>query len=344
MLTSRCYVELGAHGARASSRRFGGPQDIEWAIDADGRLDRAVAADHDAAAHAATLPTVLWSNANVNENFPEPISPLLYSIASAGYYHYFRNLGLAFGVSRRRLAAMDAPLRTIIGVHGARIYYNLTNIHAVLRMAPFGERLAARSTCSSAPSEIARAAGRRATAGAIGAADRARRSSSCASRSPSTWQFLFLGRRLRAFERTADAFARATTDEALADRSLPALGADLAAFIDIRCHRWKNASLADAAAMVCYALLRRVLARGGFGEAHAHALLRALPGVPSSQPALRCGRCRGVIARARNCARSFDEPAGDGRARAVRSDAAFAAFRAEFDASSTTGASARRAS
>ena len=43
---------------------------------------------------------VSWSNANVNENFPEPISPLLYSIARAGYYHYFRNLGRAFGISR----------------------------------------------------------------------------------------------------------------------------------------------------------------------------------------------------------------------------------------------------
>ena len=73
---------------------------------------------------------MLWSNANVSENFPEPVSPLLYSIASAGYYHYFRNLGRAFGVSRHRLALMDGPLRTIIGVHGARMYYNLTSIHA----------------------------------------------------------------------------------------------------------------------------------------------------------------------------------------------------------------------
>ncbi len=31
----------------------------------------------------------------------------------------------------------------IIGVHGARMYYNLTNIHAVLRSAPFGDLLAA---------------------------------------------------------------------------------------------------------------------------------------------------------------------------------------------------------
>ena len=81
---------------------------------------------------------ILWSNANVNENFPEPITPLLYSVASAGYYHYFLNLGRAFGLSAWRLAAIDDPLRQIIGVHGARMYYYLTSIHTVLRAAPFG--------------------------------------------------------------------------------------------------------------------------------------------------------------------------------------------------------------
>ena len=84
-----------------------------------------------------------WSNANVNENFPQPITPLLYSIARTGYYHYFRNLARAFGLSRRRVAAMEQPLRHIIGVHGARMYYNLTSIHGILRSAPFGELLAA---------------------------------------------------------------------------------------------------------------------------------------------------------------------------------------------------------
>ncbi len=38
---------------------------------------------------------------------------------------------------------MEPALRQIIGVHGARMYYNLTNIHAVLRSAPFGDLLAA---------------------------------------------------------------------------------------------------------------------------------------------------------------------------------------------------------
>jgi len=64
---------------------------------------------------------------------PAPLLP------STGYYHYFRNLALALGISKRRVAAMEHSLRYIIGVHGGRMYYNLTHIHATIRLAPFGE-------------------------------------------------------------------------------------------------------------------------------------------------------------------------------------------------------------
>ncbi len=109
-------------------------------------LRRPVASDHGARddsrrARRRTADAISWSNANVNENFPRPISPLLYSIASAGYTHYFRNLAVAFGVSPARVRAMEPAFQQIIGVHGARMYYNLTSIHSVLRLAPFGDAL-----------------------------------------------------------------------------------------------------------------------------------------------------------------------------------------------------------
>ena len=39
----------------------------------------------------------------------------------------------------RRIDAMEVGFRNIIGVHGARMYYNLTSIHSILRAAPFDE-------------------------------------------------------------------------------------------------------------------------------------------------------------------------------------------------------------
>jgi pyruvate,water dikinase len=287
LLSARRASDLARLALRLE-HALGGPQDIEWAIDSDGRIaivqarpittrSSAVAMDRDG--------WVLWSNANVNENFPDPVSPLLYSIAARGYYHYFRNLGLAFGISRRRLAAMDRPLSGIIGVHGARLYYNLTNIHAVLRMAPMGERLAAAFNLFVGVDETAKqpahATGWRDGRGRIAQAFEIVRIAAATS-----WQYLFLGRRLSRFEEAADAFAVATSREAVATATLPELGVLFNRFLDIRFLRWKNAALCDAAAMVTYSLLQWLLARNGFtGSTHTR-LLRALPGVPSSQPPL----------------------------------------------------------
>ncbi len=85
---------------------------------------------------------VVWSNANVNENFPAPVSPLLYSVAATGYSHYFRNLALAFGVSAKRISRLEPAFRQIVGVHGGRIYYHLSHIPQILRGVPGGEFLA----------------------------------------------------------------------------------------------------------------------------------------------------------------------------------------------------------
>ncbi len=323
-----------------------GPQDIEWAIGRDGTLSllqarpittlapgtqRAECEDPASPKRDSAKPgaSILWSNANVNENFPDPISPLLYSIASLGYYHYFRNLGLAFGISRRRLAAMDRPLRTIIGVHGARMYYNLTNIHAVLRMAPFGDRLTAAFNQFVGASETAASPD-----GAASWTDRRRGAAQALELMrvfvSTTWQYVWLRRRLESFERTADDFASRTHPDALADRRLPSLLEHLGEFLDIRFRRWKNASLTDAAAMVSYALLQRSLARAGAGAIH-NRLLRALPGVPSSTPPLRLWALSRQIRADQALRDLFATAASSDVLNTVRSDARFAGFRRSFE-------------
>jgi hypothetical protein len=308
------------------------PQDIEWAIDHDGVMWILQARPITTPAGGGggdpnRASDVLWSNANVNENFPRPISPLLYSLAEAGYYHYFRNLGLAFGVSRHRLRAMDRRLAAIIGVHGARMYYNLTNIHAVLRMAPFGERLAAAFNQFVGADETA------AQPPDASSWDTHRGRMTQAAEllriaAHITWQFLFLRRRVQSFERTADRFATRIRPECFEGRPLAALAGDLHEFLDIRCHRWKNASLADTAAMVLYALLQRALAGEGTSTLH-NRLLRGLPGVPSSIQPLRLWALSRIV-RSDSLHRLFTGEAAD-VLRALRHTGQFAPFRRELD-------------
>ena len=313
-------------------RELGAPQDVEWSIEDDGRLwvlqTRPITAPREA--QPAPSGSVLWSNANVNENFPEPISPLLYSFAAPGYYHYFRNLGLAFGISRHRLAAMEPALRTIIGVHGGRMYYNLTSIHAVLRMAPCGDRLTqafnrfvGTNDVAAPPSGAAQWGDGR---GRVGRSVELLRVAAS-----TTWQYLSLRRRLEAFEARADRFASRTRPERLAERPLPGLLEDLRSFLDIRFHRWKDASLADAAAMVCYALLQRALrsvdTRGGLHNR----LLRALPGVPSTMPPLRLWHLSRLIRSDTRLDRLFRTAETPAILEALGDDDRFVRFRREFD-------------
>ena len=312
-------------------RAFGAPQDIEWTIDGSARLwivqARPITASLAEAREASEGgPDQTWSNANVNENFPQPISPLLYSIARAGYYHYFRNLGRAFGVSERRLARMEPALRQIIGVHGARMYYNLTSIHHVLRSAPFGDSLAA---------SFNQFVGAEDTAEQPGAGGRISQAREVAVIAVKTWwQFLFLTRRVEAFERTADVFAAATHPDRLAAKTQAALLADFRAFLDIRFNRWKNASLADTGSMVCYGLLQRLLARE-FPGADQHALhntlLKALPGLASGVPPLKLWDLSRMIRQdAALTTLVTSSPAGR-VLEAIASDARFSGFKRAFD-------------
>ncbi|MEP6493895.1 MAG: PEP/pyruvate-binding domain-containing protein [bacterium] len=276
----------------ALERELGGPQDVEWAVDGVGALyivqSRPITAPVLAPSANESRSggrRVAWSNANVNENFPGPISPLLYSIASVGYTHYFRNLARAFGISRRRIEAMEPSLRQIIGVHGARMYYNLSSIHSVLRLAPFGQEL------TESFDAFVGADGSNVAVASVAKSSTAKQVLEVAVIAvKTTRQFLFLRRRIERFERTADRFAEATHPSRLETMSLGELRTALNEFIDVRCNKWLDASLADAASMVCYGALERLLRKGysdGSNEAVHTSLLKAIPDVISGEPVHR---------------------------------------------------------
>jgi pyruvate,water dikinase len=310
-------------------RELGAPQDVEWAMTADGTLYIVQSRPITAAlsTRGATHP-VVWSNANVNENFPAPISPLLYSVASAGYTHYFRNIARAFGIARWRIAAMEPAFARIIGAHGGRMYYNLTNIHAVIRLAPFGDALASSFDAFvgvSDESPTARAG--------IASPSRLRQMMEVAViAARTTWQYLFIERRIRRFERTADDFATRSDPSRLGAFSLAELRALMAEFMTIRCHGWKNASLADAAAMVCYGALQRVMRRAGDGSADAThtSLLKAIPGVVSNEPVHRLWALSRLVRADPRLVRLVEQEDGETVFRVLSTDERYAEFRAAF--------------
>ncbi|HYH98353.1 PEP/pyruvate-binding domain-containing protein [Hyalangium sp.] len=287
LLDTARVAQLGRQGLLLEEK-FGGPQDIEWTIDGDGHLyfvqARPITAPlGDMKAPAAEAgPASLWSNANISENFPGPVTPLLYSVAAEGYRCYFRNLAQAFGLSSRRLERMEAPLRHLIGAHGARLYYNLTNIHEVLRAAPYGDLLAR---------YFDQFVGAPAAPDAPAAQPDASRLTHALELSVIVFKtgrlYLSMEERLQEFERTVDTFCAGAHPRLLPDKSLAALREDLRGFLDIRFHRWTHASLADAAAMVCYGALQQLL-RHEFPapeQAALHnTLLKGLSDLASSAP------------------------------------------------------------
>jgi pyruvate,water dikinase len=273
------------------------PVDIEWSIGRDGALhflqvrpittavataDATISRPH--AYRTAGEATVVWSNANIAENFPAPVSPLLYSIAARGYAAYFRNLGKGFGLARRRIAAMSLELDHVVGVHGARLYYNLTNIHRLLALAPGGRWLSRFFNDFTGarggeldPSSLP-------PLSAIERIIEALRVPLCVA-----WQYAFVGRRVARFERTVDAYCDPLAAAPLREWALDRLHRALREFMTVRLERWNNAALADTAAMVCYGLLR-VLVRRALPDRDPSALhntlLKGLPDLASNRPVI----------------------------------------------------------
>lgn len=256
---------------------FGHGLDIEWAFDTGGKLWLLQA--RPITANQQTSRRVTWTNANIAENFPEPVSPFLYSIVRRGYAAYFRNLGLGFGISRRRINAMDEALEHIVGTHGGRLYYNLSNIHTVISLMPGGNWLTRAfnefvgATQFPPPQDMP-------SQGKI-----ERKLELLRVAASTVWRYLHVESGIARFEATVNVFCARTRLAELEAMSPPALSGCLREFLRIRLQRWNDAALADTAAMVCYGLLQRHLRRWLPECVNLHNnLLVGLPGLASHTP------------------------------------------------------------
>ena len=259
-------------------QKFDAPQDMEWSVDKENHV--VLLQVRPVTAARSGTDRIVWSNANIAESFPGVVSPFLYSIVSRGYAAYFRNLGLGFGISRWRIAAMRGALDNIVGLHAGRLYYNLSNIHTALYLAPGGMWLARwfnQFTGAREFPNVEQFAG--------GAVSRMIELARVIART--TWQYLWVGRRIARFECAVDRYADTTRPERLKTRALAELADDLRGFLDIRLNRWNDAALADTAAMVCCGTLKLLLPKTTFPQddetAHGN-LLSGLARLASARP------------------------------------------------------------
>ncbi len=257
----------GLHIAQRIEQFYKNPTDIEWALK-DGNFY---------VLQARPITTTLknkeiyWSNTNVNENYPDPITPLLYSIARESYYHYFKNLSKLFRVPDATIRALEPAFANVIGTFGCKMYYNMSSIHAILSGSPFAGMLI------------------QSFDNFVGYADGAK-SAAVASTFQDKLAFVreFLRRMagleesVREFESLADAFTKRVAEAITYEDHRTCFHT----FIELRMHSWHRASLADFFAMAFHGLLGKFCKRyyGEGGSGIQNTLIQAIPGLISSKP------------------------------------------------------------
>ncbi len=124
--------------ARRAEKAFGTPQDIEWAIDADGLhilQARPITTSLLPEPNADTALTI-YDNSNIVESYPGMVSPLTYSFALHVYTRVYRAFVALLGVSEKTIEANAAVFGNMLGRVDGRVYYNLVNWYRALALLP----------------------------------------------------------------------------------------------------------------------------------------------------------------------------------------------------------------
>lgn len=266
-------------------KSLGYPVDIEWCIDKTGAVwivqCRPITSLYDA-------PLEAWSNANIAENYPEAVVPLLASFLIKGYAGYFRSLAKVFGVSANRVETHSEVFESLVGFQQGRPYYNLTSIVTILHLVPGGKWLASTFNLFTGASATPNPVAETGSSHIRRTIDAVRGVASIVAHLPT------IERRLRVFEQRIDAYAKTTDPSRLNTLSVRELHPMLVEFLDIRVNGWGNAALADTSAAIGFSALGGILNRWAIDdhsnthstntEALRNTLLQGLPGLESAKP------------------------------------------------------------
>ena len=127
-----------AHLARRCESASGRPQDIEWAIDDDGKLwllqSRPITTLAGIPDPGDTLR--VWDNSNIAESYGGVTTPLTFSFARRIYESAYREFCVLMSVPRSRIARSDDVFPQMLGLIRGRVYYNLVSWYRVLALLP----------------------------------------------------------------------------------------------------------------------------------------------------------------------------------------------------------------
>lgn len=276
-LLDESQLQALARQSLALEQHAGTALDIEWCLSDSGQPVFVQARP----VTTAVQEREIWTNANIAENFPGVICPLLESFVGKGYAAYFRGLARTIGLSEARIQAMDDDLNRLVATHGGRLYYNLSSLHRVLANAPCGALLKRYFNVFVGADRIEQ----RDRTGHIGWTDRFAE----AVRMPiaSVRAFSQVQQRVGRFEANVDAFCEHWSIPRIKEMSAQDLALGLEGFLSVRLGKWSDASLADACALITYgalgALSRRWFSRRATESIH-NTLLKGLRELPSNLP------------------------------------------------------------
>ncbi|HEY8151684.1 MAG TPA: PEP/pyruvate-binding domain-containing protein [Vicinamibacteria bacterium] len=124
---------------RDIEQALGGPQDVEWALDAAGRLFVLQARPIVGGACSTREPVRIWDNANVVESYPGLTLPLTFSFARRSYERTFSHAAARFLALGGARPSTDV-FASLIGLLDGRVYYNLLSWYEMFSYLPGSDR------------------------------------------------------------------------------------------------------------------------------------------------------------------------------------------------------------
>ncbi|MBF9031629.1 phosphoenolpyruvate synthase [Rhodobacterales bacterium HKCCE3408] len=137
VLTPEEAAEVAAL-ARRAEKKFGAPQDIEWAFDGDRLLllqSRPITTPLRPCPQPDPAPALL-DNSNIIESYPGLVSTLTFTFASYCYDRVYRSFVRLLGLSTGTIAENAAVFANLLTRVDGRVYYNLGNWYRALALLP----------------------------------------------------------------------------------------------------------------------------------------------------------------------------------------------------------------